>query len=66
MNSTSILTSYQAFRCSENAYRFLFPMEIAAKIIRDRVRIFANESRKLGMDSPVIVRTAEPIFRVCA
>jgi GMP synthase (glutamine-hydrolysing) len=57
--ASSRLTRHQAFRYGNNAYGFLFHMEVTQKIMRDMVRIFAGELRAEGLDGAEILRDAK-------
>ncbi|HTV56379.1 MAG TPA: gamma-glutamyl-gamma-aminobutyrate hydrolase family protein [Terriglobia bacterium] len=54
----SELTECQAFRYRENAYGFLFHMELTAEILRGMVTTFADELRQEGIDGQEIIQAA--------
>ncbi|MCC7353370.1 MAG: type 1 glutamine amidotransferase [Anaerolineae bacterium] len=56
--ASSGLTACQAFRYRQNAYGFLFHMEVTATIIQDMVETFADELQEAGVDGRAIVREA--------
>lgn len=52
---SSQLTECQAYRYGENAYGFLFHMEVTENIIQDMVETFMDELQKARVDSSEIV-----------
>ncbi len=54
--ASSELTQFEGFRYGNNAYGFLFHMEVTEKIIRDMVGTFADELQREGIDGQEIVR----------
>ncbi|MBI2357313.1 MAG: gamma-glutamyl-gamma-aminobutyrate hydrolase family protein [Deltaproteobacteria bacterium] len=58
--ASSALTRHQAFRYGQNAYGFLFHMEVTPGMIREMVHAFAEELREAKVDGKEILnRTAE-------
>jgi GMP synthase (glutamine-hydrolysing) len=57
--ASSDLTPCQAFRHGENAYGFLFHMEVTETIVRDMVRVFADELHADELDGEEILRGAK-------
>jgi len=57
--AASALTSCQAFRHSDNAYGFLFHMEVTETVVRDMVRVFADELDAEELDGVEILRGAK-------
>lgn len=57
--ASSDLTPCQAFRHGDNAYGFVFHMEVTETIVRDMVRVFADELRAEELDGEEILRQAK-------
>lgn len=57
--ASSKWTEHQAFRYGDNAYGFLFHMEVSAKLIRQMVRTFQAELEGTGVDGNRITRDIE-------
>ncbi|OGP27479.1 MAG: hypothetical protein A2038_02990 [Deltaproteobacteria bacterium GWA2_57_13] len=56
--ASSALTKFQAIRYGQNAYGFLFHMEITPTIIREMVETFDGELREAKVDGAEILRKA--------
>lgn len=54
----SELTACQAFRFRENAYGFLFHMEMTAEILQGMIETFAGELSQEGIDGQKIIQAA--------
>lgn len=54
--ASSTLSSCQAFRYGSNAYGFLFHMEVTETIVRNMVRVFADELRAEELDAEEILQ----------
>lgn len=54
--ASSEWTEHQAFRYGDNAYGFLFHMEVTEEIIRDMVITFQSEVKEAGVDGNGIIR----------
>jgi GMP synthase (glutamine-hydrolysing) len=52
-------TPHQAYRYGENAYGFLFHMEVTEEIVLGMVEHFADELTEVGMDGAAIVEGIE-------
>lgn len=72
--ASSALTECQGFRFAQNAYGFLFHMEVTVEIVQEMVRIFNDELieakvndncivGKMGEHLPSLQRIGEPVFQ---
>lgn len=61
--ASSDLTAHQAFRFGQNAYGFLFHMEVTATMIREWVRSFEGEMKQAGISEEPVTAGIETYLR---